>query len=80
LTQALRWLYGVSPTDSITLTSVVGIVLAVATIAAAVPALRAGRLDAAECFERASERCGTAEPLTPLALSSSSKFQSSARN
>jgi ABC-type lipoprotein release transport system permease subunit len=48
LTQALRWLYGVSPTDSITLTSVVGIVLAVARIAAAVPALRAGRLDAAE--------------------------------
>ena len=41
-------LYGVSPTDPLTLASVVTIVLAVASIAAAVPALRAARLDAAE--------------------------------
>ena len=40
-------LYGVSPTDPLTLCAVVAVVLAVATVAAAVPALRAARLDAA---------------------------------
>ena len=36
-----RMLYGVSPIDPVTLSSVVAIVLAVATLAAAVPATRA---------------------------------------
>jgi ABC-type antimicrobial peptide transport system permease subunit len=36
-----RMLYGVSPVDPITLSSVVGIVLVVASLAAAVPATRA---------------------------------------
>jgi cell division protein FtsX len=41
-------LYGVSPTDPLTLAAVLGVVLAVASCAAAVPALRAARVDAAE--------------------------------
>ncbi len=39
-------LFGVSPTDPLTLAGVVVVVLAVATLAAAVPAVRAARLDA----------------------------------
>jgi putative ABC transport system permease protein len=38
-------LFGVSPTDPLTLSGVIGLVLLVATIAALVPALRASRVD-----------------------------------
>ena len=38
-------LYGVSPTDSVTLSSVVLIVLAVAAVASLVPAIRAARVE-----------------------------------
>jgi ABC-type lipoprotein release transport system permease subunit len=38
-------LYGVSPTDGVTLSSVVVIVLAVAAVASLVPAIRAARVE-----------------------------------